>query len=264
MRDTAPGQRVSMGYSRGRLGRAGSMGKRVYADEADTVILSSTSGILHEWVQFEEDVFTRLGEDPEQQYGVLLNVGSGRRITEPEQPFFDRFATWYLLEPDEERRAALADQVAGRAATLLGDRIEDLDVAALPPADFVLCKYVLQHIDTSLIGPATQQLRAAAAPGATIGLFLAVTDSDESRFRIVIPEAAADDVPRKLRRRTERTGAQLATDLTQEQFDDLIGGGAGFPFIATHHFGRRELAQRFPEFVVTGTATGVAFLQARV
>lgn len=240
------------------------MGERAYADTSDTVILSTTSDILHEWTRFEEDVFRRLAADPEQKFDVLLNVGSGRRITDPERPFFDKFRRWYLLEPDDGRREALAAAVQDRDAVLLADRIEQLDTGGLPPADFVLCKYVLQHIETTLIGPATDVLRAAAAPGSRIGLFLATTASDDSVFQIVVPAEAAKAVPRKLRRRATRNDMQLRATLTREQFDDLIAGPAEFPFIATHHFGRRELAERFPDFTVTGTATDVGFLETKV
>lgn len=240
------------------------MGKRVYADVADTVILSTESDVLHEWLQFEVDVFDDLQADPHQKYGTLLNVGSGRRITEPEQPFFDRFGQWFLLEPDAGRRAALAEAVAGRNAVLLGDRIEQLDTATIPAADFVLCKYVLQHIETTLVAPAIQVLRSAAAPGGKVGLFLALVDADESTYQLVVPAEAARAVPRRWRRGAHRDETQLSRLIDRADFDELISGNWDFPFIATHHFGRRELAETFPGFAVTGTATGVGFLQLTV
>lgn len=239
------------------------MKKRTYADVTDTVILSIGGDILQEWVDFESRVFETLQEDPQQRYEVLLNVGSGRRISESERPFFDRFERWYLVEPDDERRRVLATDVQGKDVVLLADRVERLGGSGAPPADFVLCKYVLQHVETSLVGPAVSELLAAAAPGGGVGIFLALAESEESMYQMVVPIDAFRRMPRKLRRAAQKSEAQASVRLDRSQFDDMITGDYDFPFIATHHFGRQELRDVFPEFELVGEASGNGFLVAR-
>ncbi len=238
------------------------MKKRTYADVTDTVILSIGDEIMQEWVDFETRIFETLQEDPQQRYEVLLNVGSGRRISESERPFFNRFQRWFLVEPDDERRRVLASNVQGKDVVLLADRVELLGGSGAPPADFVLCKYVLQHVETALVVPAVRELLAAAAPGGKVGIFLALAESEEPMYQMVIPIDAFRRMPRKLRRAAQKSEAQASVRLDRSQFDEMITGAADFPFIATHHFGRRELREALPEFELVGEAGGNGFLVA--
>ncbi len=239
------------------------MKKRTYADVTDTVILSIGSEILQEWVDFESRVFESLQADPQQRYDVLLNVGSGRRISESEQPFFDRFQRWFLVEPDDERRRVLASNVQGKDVVLLADRVELLGSSGAPPADFVLCKYVLQHIETSLVVPAARELLAAAAPGGKVGIFLALAEGEDPMYQMVVPVDAFRHMPRKLRRAARKSDTQASVRLDRSQFDEMITGAFDFPFIATHHFGRQEVRDALPEFELLGEAGGNGFLVAR-
>lgn len=249
---------------RAQSGRTGAnVDKRTYADVTDTVILSVGGDILQRWTDFETRMFEMVEADPRQRFGRLLNVGSGRRIAESETEFFGRFAAWDLVEPDDSRRSALAEVVADRPADLHGVRVEDLATSSIPPADFVLCKYVLQHISSETVRPAVSALTQVTAPGGATGVFVAVAESEEPFFQLLVPIDAFRQMPRRLRRKATKDGERVSALIGRDQFDDLIVNGADFPFIATHHFGRSELGQAFPDFEMVGEDSGNAFLLAR-
>lgn len=240
------------------------MAQAGYGDEADSVILSTTDDVLAGWAGFEQEQFERLTRAQSGRFGTVLNAGAGRRISETEAPFLERFDQWILLEPDDERRTALGRTLGDRPATMVGSRIEQIDPDSLGPVDCVLCKYVLQHVPTKSIGPAVTALRSVTAAGGRIVLFLAVSGGARSEYRLVVPIESVDKVPKRLLRNAERSDRQASARINRRQFDRLMTETQRFPFIATHHFGNRELSRAFPGFVVVADYAGVAVLEASV
>lgn len=236
----------------------------VYSDTADNVLVRTTSALMDLWTQFEHDVFAGLIDDPAQRWEVLLNVGAGARVAQLEEPFVSRFRSVYLLEPDPQRRQALTQATAGRDMTILSDRIEDLGADTVPPADFVLCKYVLQHIRTDLLPAAVAGLKRTVAPQGTIGVFSAASKG-EPYFRLSVPAAESGPVPQEYRERSKIANDMFVATITEDQFNRLLSRPQAFPFITTHHIGQRALAELFSEFAteITVSPFGAVFLQAR-
>src|SRR5262245_3671046 len=120
---------------------------KTYGDTADQVILTTPTSLFDQWSLFEANMFGALHADNTIQRRVMLNAGAGRQIPDVEQPLFNSFERVYLLEPDDERRAALAQNTSSDTrVSLLSERIEQLDAARIDAVDLLQCKYVLQHL----------------------------------------------------------------------------------------------------------------------
>jgi hypothetical protein len=170
-----------------------SIAESTYSDTDDILILDAGNG-LHQWDRFETAVFDSLNADREIGRRVMLNAGAGRRVTEAEAPFFNSFAKRYLVEPDDERRSALAESIHDRTTTVLPHRIENLVASAAEPADFVLCKYVLQHLPTETLAAALERLKSLVAENGVIGIFSSVSMGDSYYF-LQVPAKACHLIP---------------------------------------------------------------------
>lgn len=229
---------------------------KTYADTLDGTIVSVTpSSLLDQWNRFEEDVFAKLSADETIRRHILLNAGAGRRITDTEAPFFSSFTERLLLEPDAERRANLAQDERARGAALLSDRIENLNSNVT--ADFVQCKYVLQHIHTDVFPQAIERLKSAVANDGAIGIFSTISP-DHAFFQMSVPESALHRVPDELK-------ADAHGNITKNQFNTVIASPPDFPFIATHYIDVNELMSPFRgwDTSLMRGPSNVAFLLAR-
>ncbi len=230
---------------------------KTYGDTGDEVILTTPARLFDQWTQFEMQMFGALNADTSIARRVMLNAGAGRQVPDVEGPLFESFAKAFLLEPDDERRAALAVNTQGRNVTLLGDRLEQLASSSVEPADYVQCKYVLQHLHTELLPAAIERLKSTVAANGVIAIFSS-SSPVESYFRLRVPDEAKHLVPADLK-------ANADDLITREQFNRLIDEPQSFPFIATHHISRAWLLDRFagwnPEMVVS--SWGAIFLRAR-
>lgn len=229
--------------------------RTTYADTTDRQILRTPQGERQKRVDFTAESFADLGRDRSFGRGVLVNVGAGRTIIPDEVAFFGQFDRVLLMEPDEERRTALAADPHAGGAELLSDRIQDVDPSRLAPADFVLCKWVLQHLPTGDLAAAVDKLKALCAPGGAVGIFSS-SSATEPYFLLSAEPEVIEQLPDRLRPNGIR--------LTQEQFDELITADSGLEFIATHHLSREALAAAFDGWEVRTAISsfGALFLRA--
>jgi len=230
---------------------------KTYADTSDQVILTTPVSLFDQWSQFEAQMFGALHADTAIARRVMLNVGAGRQVPDVEQPLFNSFETVYLLEPDDARRAALAESMTDPRVKLLSERIENLDVSRIEPADFVQCKYVLQHLNTDLLPLAITKLKSVVASKGVIAIFSSSSPA-ESYYRVRIPEDARHLVPHDFKANADDT-------ISKQQFNRLIDEPQGFPFIATHHIGRQQLLDFFVGWNPTleVSSWGAVFLRAQ-
>lgn len=231
--------------------------RTTYADTSDQQILRAPRTGWQKRLDFITDTFEELSRDPSFGRGVLVNVGAGRTIVSDEAPFFRQFDRLLLMEPDDERRSALSQHPEAADAELLADRIQDVDPGRLPPADFVLCKWVLQHLPTDEVATAVDKLKAMCAPGGAIGIFSS-SSPDEPYYVLSADQEVVEKLPEPLR---PHSGIRL----TREQFDGLIRDDSGLEFIATHHLGRNDLVGMFDgwEVRMTVSSFGAVFLRAQ-
>lgn len=237
---------------------------RTYADVTDAMVLNTPQEVWDGWASWERGVFAELVEDPATRFGSLVNVGAGRKLADTEISFVDRFESLILVEPDELRCAELRRNLGGRSATIVQEGFGDLGSGAIPQADFVLCKYVLQHLPTGLVATAVAELVSLMAPGGTLGVFTSYSDGD-AYFRLNIAPDASDMVPWRIRRRLTESAGALTAEISRKQFDAFLAQKPEFPLIATHHFSRAELLEHFAGLDVD-TADGPfgqIFLRAR-
>lgn len=230
--------------------------RKTYADTHDLQMLRVLSHGMEERRAFVTDMFDRFGRDQSFRRGVLVNVGAGRAVVPDEVPFFRQFERVVLMEPDDERRALLQQDPGAAGAEFLGDPIQELDPQALPGADFVLCKWVLQHLPTADVALAVDQLKALCAPGGSVAIFSASSAAEPYFMLSAQPEVIAQ-LPRHLR---PAPGNRVA----RAQFDELIVDTSGLEFITTHHLSRAWLAERFAgwEVQTSISSLGAICLQA--
>ncbi len=232
--------------------------EKTYSDTTDLAIVSMTpTHVFDQWNRFEEGIFSSLLADKTISRETLLNAGADRRITESEAPFFNSFAKIHLLEPDPERRATLAENTRGSGASLLSDRIENLDVSRIDAADFVQCKYVLQHIHTDVLPVAVARLKSVVAKKGVIGIFSAISPGN-SYFAMTVQDDAHHLVPADLK-------AGPDGRISETQFNQLMSSPPNFPFIATHYISQQTLLGYFSgwDIVLEAGPFDVCFLRAR-
>lgn len=231
--------------------------RTIYADTADRQILRAPADARQARLDFIEESFQALMQDESFARDVLVNVGAGRTIVPDEAPFFSQFQRVILMEPDDERRATLAEHPDAAGAELVGDRIQDVDPAQLPPADFVLCKWVLQHLPSLAVPSAVETLKAMCAPGGAVGIFSS-SSAGEPFFLLSAQPDVLEQVP-------ERLHPSGGYRLTEDQFNEWIGNDSGLEFIATHHLSRAALVAHFEgwEIRTSISSFGALFLTAR-
>jgi len=253
----APSRHPENIISRAHDGDSMSNNDKAYGDTADQVILTTPANLFDQWTLFEHQMFSSLNADTSIARRVMLNAGAGRQVPDVELPLFNSFERAYLLEPDDSRRAALAENTKDARVELLADRIEQLDVSHFEPADFVQCKYVLQHIHTDVLPLAIEKLKSAVAKNGVIAIFSS-SSAEDSYFRMRVPEEAQNNVPAHLR-------ADANDLISRTQFNQLVAEPQSFPFIATHHIGRQMLLDFFAGWNPTleVSSWGAVFLRAR-
>lgn len=232
--------------------------RKTYADTSDQQILRSIpSAALLKWGAYVTEVFDGLVRDASFARGVVLNVGAGRSIVPDEVPFLRQFERVVLLEPDDQRRAALTQDPQAAGAEFLSDPIQELDPASVPPADFVLCKWVLQHLPTEEVALAVEQLKTVCAPGGCVGIFSASSPAAPYFVLAAQPDVLAELPP--------HLHPEQGNRVSREQYDALIADDFGLEYIATHHLSRAWLAERFAGWDVHTQVSsfGALYLQAQ-
>lgn len=230
---------------------------KTYGDTSDQVILTTPTTLFDQWSLFEAQMFGALHADKTIARRVMLNAGAGRQVPDVEQPLFNSFEQVYLLEPDDARRAALAESTADSRVKLLSERIENIDASRIAPIDFVQCKYVLQHLPSTLLPLAIEKLKSVVAKNGVIAIFSSSSPA-ESYFRVRVPDDAKHLVPPDLQ-------ANADDMISAQQFNRLITETQAFPFIATHHINRQTLLESFAGWnpVLEVSSWGAVFLRAR-
>lgn len=215
------------------------MTQSTYSDTDDTLV-SSIGNAFEAWVEFESYIFRRIDQDKSIVRSSLLNVGAGRLVTGAELPFFKSFRDCYLAEPDDARRQQLSTNLFGLPAKILSERIEELSPNTHGCVDFVLCKYVLQHIETGKLDECFLNLKSMVKPGGRIGLFTSFSSEADDFYQLIIAGDDMNEVPAQLRD-TLAGGHKIAEDV----FNDLLSRAQKFSFIATHHFSINSLRKYF-------------------
>jgi hypothetical protein len=242
------------------------MSQAEYGDPLDVAMLSVPLGLWQQWADFEAKAYETVVNDPRQKFRTLINAGAGRRISENDMPFVERFDTVYLLEPDAGRRRLLAESLEKTPRlreNVIGTRLEELDARQVPQFDFVLCKYVLQHIRTDLMPAAAAKLVEITAADGALGIFSA--HERTSRFEVLVPASEFARVPSNWAKGMVQAGNAFTKPLVEKQFNELLTEPQDFSFVTTHFLGTDllgDLLSGLSVRTVTGP-TGEVFLYAR-
>lgn len=144
---------------------------------------------------------------------LLVDVGTGRGLN-VQADFVASFARAYLVEPhpDRFRRLQTVASVYPNVAAVQSDA-QSLtgDLVPFGQADFVMAKYVVQHIPTWQIQPFFNRLIDLARPGGQIGLFVATAGDGPPYFVLTARGEDIEAYPAAIRERLARragTGAK--------------------------------------------------------
>lgn len=242
------------------------MSQAEYGDPVDVAMLSLPMSLWQQWADFEASAYETVIDDPRQKFGSLINAGAGRRISENDMPFVERFDSVYLLEPDAGRRGLLVESLEETPRlreNVLDTRLEELSAAELPGFDFVLCKYVLQHIRTDLMPAAAAKLVEITADDGALGIFSA--HHPTSRFEVVVPVSDFAKVPARWAKGMVQAGEVYTKPLAEEEFNELLTEPQEFSFVTTHFLGTdllNDILSGLSVSTVTGPTSEV-FLYAR-
>lgn len=230
--------------------------RTTYADRFDRHVMRHATDALQPWFDFVSVAFQDLRNDHSFGRRVVIDVGAGRAIEPDEMTFFRQFDRVVMLEPDDERRAALA-VVADPGTEILADPIQELNPASVPGADFVLCKWVIQHLPTDAVATAIETLKALCAPGGTLGIFSASSAGDPY-YLLSAPQHVIAELPERLR--PGKFGR-----ISRAQFEELISNDSGLEYITTHHLDRQSLLAQFEGWEIATTVSdfGAMYVQAR-
>jgi len=131
------------------------MAQAEYGDPLDVAMLSVPLGLWQQWADFEAKAYETVVNDPRQKFRTLINAGAGRRISENDMPFVERFETVYLLEPDAGRRRLLAESLEKTPRlreNVIGTRLEELDARQVPQFDSVIRRGKTGHASAPKTG----------------------------------------------------------------------------------------------------------------
>ena len=221
------------------------MTQSTYSDTNDKLMLS-TGNALVEWAKFDAYILNKINQDKSIKRETILNAGAGRTVTDFEIPFFKSFEECFLVEPDDHRRKQLANNLCGLTAQVLSERIEQLSVNNNKSADFVLCKYVLQHVDTRKLDECFSSLKSIVRPGGRIGVFTAFSSEPNDFYQLLIDDDTQSAVPETLRE-VMKKGPRIS----EEMFNSLLSGENNFSFIATHYFSVNFLREKFQGWLIS-------------